>query len=70
MYKQGELANKPRFPKYRKKGGLAVVSHPKRWVKLADGQLKFSLGKQVKAWFGLDSFTLAMPSNLNFNEIK
>ncbi len=70
MYKRGELTNKPKLPKYRKKGGLAVVSYPKRWVKLTDGHLQFSLGKQVKAWFGIDSFTLPMPTNLSFNAIK
>jgi hypothetical protein len=40
--KKGELSEEPRPPKYRKKGGMAVVSCPARWVKLADGMLKFS----------------------------
>lgn len=70
LFKKGELADKPRPPKYRKKGGLALVSYPARWLKLKDGQIVFSLGKQVKAWFGLDSFTLAMPSNLTFSQLK
>nr|WP_293095049.1 transposase [Okeania sp. SIO2F4] len=70
MFKLGELAQKPRPPRYRKKNGLAVVSYPARWVKLVDGMLKFSLGKQVKAWFGIDHFLLLMPSNLDFKQIK
>ena len=56
LWKNGQLTNKPRLPKYRKKGGMAVVSCPARWIKLVDGMLKIPLGKQVKAWFGLDHF--------------
>ena len=54
LWKKGQLTEKPRLPKYRKKGGMAVVSCPARWVKLVDGMLKIPLGKQVKAWFGID----------------
>jgi putative transposase len=32
--------------------------------------LKFSLGNQVKAWFGIDHFLLPMPSNLDYKSIK
>lgn len=70
MFKSGELVQKPKPPKYRKKDGLAVVSYPARWVKLVNGMLKFPLGKQVKAWFGIDHFLLPMPGNLEFNQIK
>ncbi|NEQ09304.1 MAG: IS200/IS605 family element transposase accessory protein TnpB [Moorea sp. SIO4E2] len=70
LYKKGQLANKPRVPKYRKKGGMTVVSYPARWVKLIKGQLKFTLGKQIKAWFGIDHFFLPMPSNLDHKSIK
>ncbi|NEO71967.1 MAG: IS200/IS605 family element transposase accessory protein TnpB [Moorea sp. SIO3H5] len=70
LYTLGQLTDKPRIPKYRKKGGLAVVSYPARWVKLVKGQLKFTLGKQVKAWFGVDNFLLPMPSNIDFKSIK
>ena len=70
LYREGKLTNKPRLPKYRKKGGLTVVSYPARWLKVVDGQIKFTLGKQVKVWFGIDSFTLPMPSNLDFEDIK
>ncbi|NEO78867.1 MAG: IS200/IS605 family element transposase accessory protein TnpB [Moorea sp. SIO4G3] len=70
LYTKGQLTDKPRVPKYRKKGGLAVVSYPARWVKLVKGQLKFTLGKQVKVWFGIDHFLLPMPSNIDFKSIK
>ncbi len=70
LWKNGRLANKPRLPKYRKKRGMSVVSCPARWIKLVDGMLKIPLGKQVKAWFGLDHFLLPMPSNLDFKSIK
>ncbi|NER49642.1 MAG: transposase, partial [Symploca sp. SIO1A3] len=58
LYKSGQLTSKPKLPKYRKKGGLNVVSYPARWVRLVKRMLKFTLGKQVKAWFGIDSFEL------------
>ncbi|NEO18280.1 MAG: IS200/IS605 family element transposase accessory protein TnpB [Moorea sp. SIO4G2] len=70
LYDKGQLTNKPRVPKYRKKGGLAVVSYPARWVKRCLGQLKFTLGKQIKIWFGIDHFLLPMPSNIDFQLIK
>ncbi len=69
LWKNGQLANKPRLPKYRKKGGMAVVSCSARWIKLVEGMLRIPLGKQVKAWFGLDHFLLPMPSNLDFKSI-
>jgi IS605 OrfB family transposase len=69
-YQEGRIENKPRLPKYRKKGGLALVSYPGQALKLKDGNIRVPLGKQVKCWFGLDSFTLPMPSNINFADIK
>ncbi|WP_013322994.1 RNA-guided endonuclease InsQ/TnpB family protein [Gloeothece verrucosa] len=69
MWKRGELPDKPRIPKYRKKGFYQFV-YPKQWLKLIGNEIKFSLGKQVKTWFKLDSFSLPMPSNLRFENIK
>lgn len=69
MYKRGELAEKPKPPKYRK-GGLNVVSYPKQALRLVDGCIRIPLGRQVLAWFGIDSITLKLPSNLNFEDIK
>ncbi|MCU0534918.1 MAG: transposase [Hydrococcus sp. Prado102] len=67
-YVRGELENLPRLPKYRRKG-YAVVSYPKQALRLIGKQIKIPLGKQVKAWFGINSFFILMPSNLNFAEI-
>ena len=67
---RGELTDRPSPPKYRKSGGLALVTYPKQALRLKDNYVRIPLGKQVKCWFGLDSFTIPMPSNLNFADIK
>jgi len=69
MFKRGELTEKPKPPKYRK-GGLNVVSYPKQALRLVDGYIRIPLGRQVKTWFGIDSFSLKMPSNLSSVDIK
>ena len=69
-YFQGEICDKPRIPNYRKKGGLAVVSYPKQALKLKERQIRVPLGRLCKRWFGVDSFSVVMPSNLNFSDIK
>jgi len=68
--KKGTVKQKPQLPNYRKSGGLSLVTYTGRSVKLTDGKLRFPLGKKVKAWFGLDSFTLPMPTNLDHKNIK
>jgi IS605 OrfB family transposase len=69
LFRQGKLAEKPRPPKYRK-GGLNIVSYPKQALKLIGGKIRIPLGAKVKTWFGIDSFTIPMPSNLEFKEIR
>ena len=69
-YFKGEIVDKPRIPNYRKKGGLATVSYPKQALKLKENQIRVPLGNTCKRWFGLDSFYVPMPSNLNFADIK
>lgn len=74
----GELERKPNFPNYRKAGGFHLVAFPKRSLKLIEGwagsppnsQIRLPLGLQVKAWFGIKSFTIPMPSNLDFETIR
>lgn len=68
--KTGEIDQKPQPPKYRKTGGLFTVTYPKRWLKLVDNQIRFPLGNQVKAWFGITDFYLSMPSNLEWSDVK
>lgn len=67
---QGEIVNKPRPPHYRKPRGFALVSYPKQALKLKGSQIRIPLGKQVKCWFGIDIFSISMPSNLKFADIK
>ncbi|WP_219724093.1 transposase [Fischerella thermalis] len=69
-YRKGELENKPKPPKYRKKGGLSVVSYPKQALKLIDNQIQIPLGLTVNRWFGIKNFSITMPSNIRFEDIK
>lgn len=61
---------KPKLPKYRKSTGYALVTYPKQALKLVGDMIKIPLGNTVKRWFKLDNFTLPMPSNLKFEDIK
>ena len=69
MFLKGELEQKPKFPNYRKQG-FQLVAFPKRSLRLVDNTIRFPLGLQVKAWFGLKEFFLPMPSNLDFDLLK
>ncbi len=69
-YQAQKIPKRPRIPNYRKKGGLATVSYPKQALRLKKKGLRVPLGSTCKRWFGLDSFYVSMPSNLNFADIK
>ncbi len=69
-YKAGKKVDKPKIPNYRKKYGLATVSYPKQALKLKDNKIRLPIGKTCKRWFGLDSFNISMPSNIDFKDIK
>jgi IS605 OrfB family transposase len=69
-YNKGEIVGKPKPPKYRKKGGLALIAYPKQAISLIKNRVSFPLGKKVKASFGIDSFIVPMPSNLKFEDIR
>lgn len=68
----GELEFKPKFPNYRTKDGLQLIAYPKQALskKLIDGRVVIPLGKKVQAWFGLKSFSIQMPSNLEYVDIR
>lgn len=68
-YHKGELADKPKLPKYRKRG-LFQISYSKRWLKLINKSVRVPLGKSCKAWFGLSEVFIPFPSNLNWDTIK
>jgi len=69
LWKSGKLTEKPRPPKYRKKG-FFTVSYPVKWLKLTPEGIRIPLGQQVKAWFGLGEIYLHKPSNLEWKDIK
>ncbi|NEQ35627.1 MAG: IS200/IS605 family element transposase accessory protein TnpB [Okeania sp. SIO3I5] len=69
-YLAGKISDRPRIPNYRKKGGMATVSYPKQSLKLKGNQIRIPLGNTCKRWFGIDSFFIPIPSNLNFASIK
>jgi putative transposase len=69
LYYKGELPNKPKLPRYRKRG-LFQISYPKRWLKLTDQGARVPLGKSCKAWFGLSEVFIPFPSNLDWNSLK
>jgi len=44
-FNQGKITDKPKSPKYRKFGGLALISYSKQALKLIDNQIRIPLGK-------------------------
>ncbi len=72
LFIEGGLEYRPKFPDYRTKEGLQVISYPKQALgkKLVDGQIVMPLGLKVQAWFGLKNFRIVMPSNLDYREIR
>ena len=68
-WKGGELANKPKFPKYRKRG-LFQISYPKRWLKLTNQGIRVPLGKSCKVWFDISEIYIPFPTNLDWDSIK
>jgi IS605 OrfB family transposase len=72
---KGELDFRPKAPGYRHSGGLFKVAYPNTGAqrpKLSpDGKtLTFSMGNQVHRWFGVKSFDLPMPENLDYSKVK
>jgi IS605 OrfB family transposase len=69
---RGELAQKPKLPSYRKKGGLAGFTYPKQALKFdcETGLIRLPLGNEFKSWFNIDAVYLPMPTNLKFNSIR
>ncbi len=69
LWKKGELIDKPKLPKYRKKG-LFQISYPKRWLQLTDKGIRIPLGKSCKLWFNLSEIIIPFPANLDWSNIK
>ncbi|MBE9128340.1 MULTISPECIES: RNA-guided endonuclease InsQ/TnpB family protein [unclassified Coleofasciculus] len=73
LWFKGQLASKPKPPGYLKGSKLFKIAYPNsggQKPKLVEGQLRFSLGLTVRRWFGIDSFHLTAPTNLDINSIK
>lgn len=70
LWRQGELADRPKPPKYRKSDGLFQLSYPKRWLKLADGMVRVPMGTACKVWFNLPEIFIPFPTNLDWDSIK
>lgn len=72
LFREGGLEYKPKFPNYRTKDGLHLIAYPKQALgkNLIDRQIIIPLGQKVQAWFGLKNFTLPMPSNLDYADIR
>jgi len=68
-FKKGELTDRPNLPNYRR-GNFYLVSYPKQALKLEAGNIRIPLGNRVKTWFGIDSFQLKLPANLQFEQIR
>ncbi|WP_413160411.1 RNA-guided endonuclease InsQ/TnpB family protein [Capilliphycus salinus ALCB114379] len=69
LWKQGQLSEKPKPPKYRK-SGLFQISYPKKWLKFVDGSVRVPLGTNCKAWLKIQYIYLPFPSNLKWSKIK
>ena len=67
--KKAEVSQKPKLPNYCK-SVITVATFTGRSLKLINDVIRFPLGTKVKVWFGLDSFSLPMPSNLDFKSIR
>jgi putative transposase len=72
LFRDGGLEFKPKPPNYRTKDGLQLIAYPKQALgkKLTDGQIVVPLGQKVQTWFGVKNFTLQMPSNLQYSDIR
>lgn len=67
------MSHEPKPPKYRKSGGLYKITFPNKGAGkptlTPEGLIRFPLGLQVKAWFGIKEFFLPFPENLNFKDV-
>ncbi len=73
LWFKGQLPDQPKPPSYLKGVKLFKIAYPNsggQKPKVVDGQLQFSLGLTVKRWFGIDSFKLPVPTNLDLAKVK
>lgn len=73
LLKSPAPGQRPKVPGYLTGSKLYKVAYPngpKQGAHVAEGCLKLSLGKSVKAWFGLQYLALPLPSNLDPSKVK
>ncbi|NEQ82905.1 MAG: IS200/IS605 family element transposase accessory protein TnpB, partial [Moorea sp. SIO2I5] len=73
LWFKGDMKDRPSPPKYLKGSKLFKVAYPNsggQKPKVKEGQVVFSLGLTVRRWFGVRSFSLPFPSNLEGRKIK
>jgi len=73
LWFKGQLPDKPKPPSYLKGTKLFKIAYPNsggQKPKVVEGQIQFSLGLTVKRWFGIDSFKLPVPTNLDLTTVK
>lgn len=69
LWKQGQLSEKPKPPKYRKPG-LFQISYPQKWLKFTENMIRVPLGTSCKVWFKLQYIYLPFPTNLDWSKVK
>jgi putative transposase len=72
-FNKGNLHFQPRPPHYLKGSKLFKVAYPNTGLGrpiLEGDRIKFPLGNTVNRWFNLKSFSLPLPSNIDYSRIK
>ena len=72
LWYSGQLKDKPKLPKYRKKNGCAGWTYPRQALSfdIDTGLIRLPLGNRFKSEFGLESLYITMPHNIKFEAIK
>lgn len=74
MWFRGELNDKPRAPKYRKKNGLAGISFPSQHLRLNEaietGLIRLPLGQFLSAEGSVDAIYIPAPANIHPERIR
>lgn len=70
LWRNGDLAEKPKPPSYRRSGGMFQLSYSKRWLKLVEGMVRVPMGRACKVWFDLPEIFLPFPSNLDWGKVR
>jgi putative transposase len=72
LWFRGELTEKPRLPKYRKKDGVAGITYPKQALSfdIETSLIRLPLGQSFKSNFEIDSLYIPLPYNLKFSHLK